>query len=237
VHFQPIVTAVGAQPVGVEALVRIATVDGVDVHPHELLRAATDNGLLRRVEGAVLGAACAQVAAWDDIGQPLTLSVNLTERQFRDHELLRTVNRALRATGLAPDRLSIEITEPTIADDTNAARGTISRLRSLGVRVVVDEFCGSQVLMRLLPGLGVEQIKLDRSLVNALDREWGRTVVASSIDKAAELGLKVSAVGVETKEQLAFLADAGCALVQGYLFERPLPANRVPAALARLTAG
>jgi diguanylate cyclase (GGDEF)-like protein len=234
VHFQPIVTTHTRTPAGVEALIRVATADGVDIHPHELLRAATDNGLLRRVEGAVLEASCAQVASWDDIDPTLTLAVNLTERQFRDHELVRTVNHALRASGLAPHRLCIEINEPAVADDTNAARGTISRLRALGVRVAVDEFCGSQVLMRLLPGLGIEQIKLDRSLVLALDTDWGRMVVSSSVDKAMELGLRVGAVGVETEEQLEFLTAAGCVFAQGYLFERPLPALGTRAALTRL---
>lgn len=235
VHYQPIVSVVDVRPFAVEALVRITSTDILEIHPHELLQTASDNGLLRRVETSVLEAACTQVQTWGDAYSSLGVSVNITGRQFRDLQLPLTVNRVLRASGLDPTRLCIEITESTLVADTNGARAIISRLRALGVRVAVDEFCGNHVILRLMPGLGVDSVKLDRSMIEALTTEWGRTLMTATLDKASELGVDVTAVGVETPEQLAMLRLFGCNHAQGYLIGRPLPSENMAAALAELS--
>jgi EAL domain-containing protein (putative c-di-GMP-specific phosphodiesterase class I) len=91
------------------------------------------------------------------------------------------------------------------------------------------------VILRLMPGLGVDSVKLDRSMIEALTTEWGRTLMTATLDKASELGVDVTAVGVETPEQLAMLRLFGCSHVQGYLIGRPLPPENVAAALAELS--
>jgi diguanylate cyclase (GGDEF)-like protein len=236
VHFQPIVTTAAGRPVGVEALVRITAVDAVDVQPFELIQAATDNGLLRRVETSVLESACRHVAELDPGQHSLVLSVNVTERQFRDLQLPMTVNRVLRETGLSPQRLCVEVAESAVSADPDTARMVIARLRALGVRVAIDEFRGNHAILRLLPGLGIDRIKLDRSVVEAIGTNWGRALVDTSLRRAAELGVDVIAVGVERESQLRALRELGCPHVQGYLFGRPVAAADLPGALAELGA-
>jgi diguanylate cyclase (GGDEF)-like protein len=236
VHFQPIVTTAAGRPVGVEALVRITAVDAVDVQPFELIQAAIDNGLLRRVEQSVLETACRHLAEIDTGQHALMLSVNVTERQFRDLQLPMTVNRVLRDSGLSPQRLCLEIAESAVSGDPDTARMVIARLRALGVRVAVDEFRGNHAILRLLPGLGVDRIKLDRSVVEAIGTSWGRALVETSLRRASELGVDVIAVGVERESQLRALRELGCQHVQGYLFGRPVAASDLPAALAELGA-
>jgi diguanylate cyclase (GGDEF)-like protein len=236
VHFQPIVTTATGRPVGVEALVRITSVDAVDVLPIELLQTATDNGLLRRVETSVLEAACGHLVALDRHTGSLVLSVNVTERQFRDLQLPLTVNRVLRESGIAPQRLCIEVSESAVAADSDSARVVIARLRALGVRVAVDEFRGNHAILRLLPGLGVDRIKLDRSVVDAIGTSWGRALIEASLVRAADLGVDVTAVGVEREEQLRALQELGCPHVQGFLFGRPVAASDLSAVLAELGA-
>jgi diguanylate cyclase (GGDEF)-like protein len=236
VHFQPIVTTAAGRPVGVEALVRIIAVDAVDVQPFELIQAATDNGLLRRVETSVLESACRHMAELEPGPTSLVLSVNVTERQFRDLQLPMTVNRVLRETGLTPQRLCVEIAESAVSSDPDTARMVIARLRALGVRVAVDEFRGNHAILRLLPGLGIDRIKLDRSVVEAIGTNWGRALIEASLRRASELGVDVIAVGVERESQLRALRELGCPHVQGYLFGRPVAAADLPAALADLGA-
>jgi diguanylate cyclase (GGDEF)-like protein len=236
VHFQPIVTTATGRPVGVEALVRITAVDAVDVQPIELIQAATDNGLLRRVETAVLETACRHMAEIDPGQHALSLSVNVTERQFRDLQLPMTVNRVLRESGLNPQRLCIEISEAAVSSDPDNARMVIARLRALGVRVAVDEFRGNHAILRLLPGLGIDRIKLDRSVVEAIATNWGRALVEASLHRASELGVDMIAVGVERESQLRALRELGCPHVQGYYFGRPVAAADLPNALAELGA-
>jgi diguanylate cyclase (GGDEF)-like protein len=236
VHFQPVVTTATGRPVGVEALVRITAVDAVDVQPHELIQAATDNGLLRRVETTVLETACRHMAELDPRQHALVLSVNVTERQFRDLQLPMTVSRVLSETALSPQRLCVEIAEAAVSSDPDTARMVIARLRALGVRVAVDEFRGNHAILRLLPGLGIDRIKLDRSVVEAISTNWGRALVEASLRRASELGVDVIAVGVERESQLRALRELGCPHVQGYLFGRPVAAADLPAALADLGA-
>jgi diguanylate cyclase (GGDEF)-like protein len=234
VHFQPIVDVHTLEVVGAEALMRVRSRDGEVLAPRELLEAANESGLLRRLEAATMQAACRTATSWLRTDRPVTVSINVTERQFRDERLLRVVQEALAATDLPPNRLMLEIPETTLVADLDRARDVIAPLRRLGVLVAVDEFLGSEQLTARIADLGVNVVKIDRGLVHAHDTTWGRPILTSVIQAMDEAHVPVAAMAVETEEQLAAMRELGCRFAQGYLFMKAVPASAIPMVLGRL---
>jgi diguanylate cyclase (GGDEF)-like protein len=236
VHFQPIVDVRTLEVVGAEALMRVRSGDGAVLAPRELLDAANESGLLRRVEAATMQAACRTATTWLRTDRPVTVSINLTERQFRDEQLLHVVEDALASTDLPPNRLMLEIPETTLVADLDTARRVIEPLRRIGVLVAVDEFLGSDQLTARIGSLGVNLVKLDRGLVHAHDTTWGRPILTSIIRAMDEVHVPVAAMAVETEEQLAAMRELGCRFAQGYLFMKAVPASAIPMVLGKLHA-
>jgi diguanylate cyclase (GGDEF)-like protein len=236
VHFQPIVDVHTLEVVGAEALMRVRARDGAVLAPRELLEAANESGLLRRVEAATMQAACRTATTWLRTDRPVTVSINITERQFRDERLLHVVEDALASTDLPPNRLMLEIPETTLVADLDAAQHVIEPLRRLGVLVAVDEFLGSEQLTARLGSLGVNLVKLDRGLVHAHDTTWGRPILTSIIRATDEVQVPVAAMAVETEEQLAAVRELGGRFAQGYLFMKAVPASAIPMVLGKLHA-
>lgn len=234
VHFQPIVDLATVGVVGAEALMRVYAADGSVLAPRELLAAANENGLLRRVEATVMHTACKQAAEWTDADHHVTVSVNISDRQFRDDQLLTLVDDALSASRLRPNRLMLEITESTLAADLEMARARIEPLRRLGVLIAIDEFCGSETIIDQLDVLGVDLVKLDRGLVHAHATSWANTILVSTLTALDRRQIPATAVAVETEEQLAAVRDLGCRYAQGYLFTKAVPAATFPAMLSEL---
>jgi EAL domain-containing protein (putative c-di-GMP-specific phosphodiesterase class I) len=153
----------------------------------------------------------------------LIVAVNLSPVQFRSRGLLGIVASALRDSGLAPDRLELEITETVLLHDTTATLATLHDLRALGVRIAMDDFGSGYSSLSYLRQFPFDRIKIDPSFI----RELGTSRDCSAIVRAVtalsrELGMATTAEGVETREQLAALARAGCTDAQGYLFSRPV---------------
>jgi EAL domain-containing protein (putative c-di-GMP-specific phosphodiesterase class I) len=161
----------------------------------------------------------------------VSLAVNLSPVQFTRNDLVDAVRGALDASGLAPQRLQLEITEGLLLED--AAETTLHQLKKLGVCIAVDDFGSGYSSLSYLLKFPFDKVKLDRSLMTEVGRPDQRDIVVQSIIAMCNgLGMRTTGEGVETSEQLAFLEKHGCTEAQGFLFSKAVPGNRVPALLA-----
>lgn len=230
--YQPIADLATGQIVGVEALARWQHPTRGLMLPLEFLPLAEETGLIVPIGQWVLEKACCQARAWQHQfrgGVPLTVSVNLSARQFQQPDLVSRVERALSGAGLDPALLRLEVTESALPDDARVALKTLNDLRALGVRVALDDFgagCASLSSLRRLP---VRTLKLDPSFLGALDEE-AVPIVRAVATLAHALGMEVSAEGIETAQQLARLREVECDRGQGFLLSHPVAED----ALSRL---
>ena len=226
-HYQPIMAVTGDRVVGVEALIRWNSPELGFVSPAQFIPLAEETGLIVPIGEWVLSTACLQAKAWQSQGiQPLTMSVNLSPRQFRQKNLVEMIAGVLEKTGLDASLLDLEITEGMIMHRADQAVAVLERLHKLGVRLSVDDFGTGYSSLSYLKRFPVQTLKIDRSFVNDLttDGDDG-SIVTAIIAMAKSLKLEVVAEGVETREQLAFLTRLHCDKYQGYLFSRPIPAD------------
>jgi predicted signal transduction protein with EAL and GGDEF domain len=217
-HYQPL-ARVDGEIVGFEALVRWHHPRRGLVPPSNFIPLTEESGLIISMGEWILRAACREAASWP---KPLLIAVNLSPVQFRSDDLVRLVHTILIETGLAPDRLELEITEGILIDDFSRAVSILRRLKALGVRIALDDFGTGYSSMSYLQSFPFDKIKIDRSFVSNLERSaQSKTIVRAVIGLARGLDLPVIAEGVETHAQYELLARAGCDLVQGYLIGRP----------------
>ena len=227
VQFQPQMTLNSHHLIGAEALVRWRRGEQGLVSPAEFIPLAEDTGLIVPLGEWVLYEACRQAAQWpEQPGQVLPrVSVNLSARQFRDLSLFEQVAGALAASGLAPERLELEITESCLMQDVELGIASLGQLRKLGCRIAVDDFGTGYSSLAYLKRFPLDVLKIDRSFVRGLPGdEPDQAICAAIIGMARGLGLEVVAEGVETPEQLGWLATQGCHMAQGYLIDRPITA-------------
>jgi EAL domain-containing protein (putative c-di-GMP-specific phosphodiesterase class I) len=180
----------------------------------------------------VLEQASREAAKWPaDVG----VSVNISVAQFRNPQLVDVVERALRTSGLAPGRLSLEITETLLMQNTQAMLAILSRLRALGVRISMDDFGTGYSSLGYLRSFPFDKIKIDQCFVRGISTSPGSLAILRSVAYLGEaLGMSVIAEGVETDEQFAWIKAEGCTEGQGFLFGRPSPASAVPAMIRKL---
>ena len=235
VYYQPQVDVRDGTILGVEALVRWRHPRLGLLPPAEFIAMAEETGLIVQLGEQVLHIACTQAAAWQSLSHtPLRVAVNLSARQLHDPNLPEMVARTLAETGLAPELLDVEITETSMIDDTAGTTRVLRRLRDMGVAVSLDDFGTGYSSLSHLPRLPITRLKIDRSFVRELPHDASSAAVVSAvIDLGSSLGLDVTAEGVETQEQLAFLIGRRCREVQGFLFSRPLPHDEFRRLLAR----
>jgi EAL domain-containing protein (putative c-di-GMP-specific phosphodiesterase class I) len=182
---------------------------------------AEESGLIIAIGEWVLREACREAASWP---APLQIAVNLSPAQFRDDDLPRLVHSVLLATGLAANRLELEVTESVLIGDFSRALSILRRLKSLGVRIAMDEFGTGYSSLSYLQSFPFDKLKIDQVFISNLERNpQSKAIVRGVIGLARGLDLPVLAEGVETKSQLAFLQREGCQEVQGYLIGRPQP--------------
>jgi diguanylate cyclase (GGDEF)-like protein/PAS domain S-box-containing protein len=238
VHYQPIITLADDRVSGFEALVRWQHPRLGLLPPAEFLPLAEETGLILAIDHWVLREACQQMRTWQEdfpSDPPLTLSVsvNLSAREFTEPGLVRLVREVLEETGLAACSLSLEITEGVIIGDTPAVTGILTQLRELGVRVQIDDFGTGYSSLSYLQQFPIETIKIDRSFIDRLNvDEHSSEIVRTIIHLAHDLGMDATAEGVETPEQLAKLRTLDCEYGQGYLISRPLDDRAATALLA-----
>ncbi|MBE0599198.1 MAG: EAL domain-containing protein, partial [Desulfuromonadales bacterium] len=226
-HYQPKVDLASGLVLGCEALVRWHHPQRGMVSPADFIPLAEETGLIVPLGTWVLKEACRQAKAWQDQGMPeLCVAVNLSARQFRKGDLPQIVREVLHSTGLDPRLLDLELTESMVMDNPTEAAQTMQHLKNLGVSLSLDDFGTGYSSLNYLRHFPVDSLKIDRSFIRDVATDpSGASVVTSIIAIAHNLGLTAVAEGVETREQLAFLAGCGCDIFQGYLFSKPLPAE------------
>ena len=229
VHYQPMFSLSLGKIIGFEALVRWQHPQRGTVMPEDFVTAAEETGLIVLIGRAVLREACRQIKEFQrEFPQdpPLTMSVNISGRQFRQPDLVDHIARALGAWDVSPGSLRIEITESTIIDNASQAAEMLVRLRELGVRIDLDDFGTGYSSLSYLHKFEMDTIKIDRTFVSNIGEQGENSeIVKSIVNLARSLDMDVIAEGVERPEQLALLKSLGCELVQGYLFSPPLTAE------------
>ena len=226
--FQPIIAVDGSAIVGCEALVRWQHPIRGLVLPDAFIPLAEEIGVISDIDVWVLRSACAQVAAWRAARLPdLLVAVNTSGRDLGRGELVDRVSAALLETGLPRDHLEIEVTETSAVSQPAGALNELRHLRRAGITVALDDFGTGYSSLSKLATFPVDRLKIDRSFLRDIRHEEDDSpLVAAMIALAHRLGLQITAEGVETPEQLAFLRRNGCDLVQGYLFSPPVSADR-----------
>lgn len=226
-HYQPIYTVDGEELDGFEALVRWNHPERGLIMPDRFIPLAEESGLIVPLGQWVVNEACRQLRAWDEAsghkGCGLSMSVNLSCRQFMQHTLVDMIARSLAVNHIAPARLKLEITESAIVHDPHSAVEKLRRLKDLGVLLAVDDFGTGYSSLNYLRQFPVDILKIDRSFISGKETpKENAEIVRSIISMAHSLGLRVTAEGVETPEQLLRLQDIHCDRAQGYMFAKPL---------------
>ena len=237
-HYQPKIDVATGRVRGFEALLRWQHPDRGLVSPVEFIPLAESTGLIVPIGEWVLRTACAQLAAWRLAGLPgAAVAVNLSARQFKHTDLVATVHAALADHGVDPELLELEVTESLLMDDTARTAAVLQSLRAEGVGISLDDFGTGYSSLGYLKRFPIDCIKLDKSFVRdaVTDRQSG-AITEAIIALGHSLGLSVVAEGVETPEQMAYLTERACDVVQGFLFGRPMPAEAA-AELLRAEAG
>lgn len=225
VQYQPIVDAVAGDTVAVEALVRWQR-DHQLLLPAEFIDVAEDSGLIVDIDRLVLSTACRTAAGIDD---QLTVNVNLSSRQLADRDLVSLVTGMLDTSGLAPERLCLELTERALISAGAGVDAALQVLRQQGVRVALDDFGTGYASLTYLRRFAVDVVKIDHSFVRGmLSSRDDHAIVAATIDLAHELGLSTVAEGVETPEQERVLTDMGCDRLQGFWYSRAVHSADLP---------
>ena len=212
--------------IGVEALVRWQHPERGLVPPGQFIPLAEASDLILPIGRWVLHTACLQLRVWaaDARYANLGIAVNVSARQFRQPDFVQQVRRELDASGAAPQRLELELTESLVLEDVETTIAKMAELRALGVRFSLDDFGTGYSSLQYLKRLPIDQLKIEQSFVRDITTDSNDAAIVNTIiAMGCALGLEVIAEGVETREQQAFLFAHGCSLYQGYFFARPLP--------------
>jgi EAL domain-containing protein (putative c-di-GMP-specific phosphodiesterase class I) len=234
-HFQPFIDLRTAELVGAEALLRWRHPDLGLVSPREFIPLAELSGLIVPIGEWVLRKACEEARKWHENGfGDMTVSVNLSSRQFQQADLMRQVRTALEESGLDPGSLDLEITESNAMQNAEHSIHTLWGLKKHGVRISMDDFGTGYSSLNYLKRFPIDRIKLDQSFVRDLPVDKDDAAIAMAvIAMGRSLELTVIAEGVETEEQLEFLRTHQCDQLQGFLLSTPLPAEAFQEFLAR----
>jgi diguanylate cyclase (GGDEF)-like protein len=224
-HYQPIVNVVSGLVCGFEALLRWNhPVRGL-VWPHEFIGLAEECGLIIPIGAWLLGQACREIAEFPD---DIRVAVNLSPVQFRAANFVDIVRDALATSGLAPSRLELEITESVLLQSNERNLTVMNQLQASGIRVVMDDFGVGYSSLSYLRRFRFGRIKIDPSFIKDIStNDEAVYVVRAILGLCRDLGIRTTAEGVETADQLAILVAEGCSELQGYLFSRPRPASHI----------
>jgi predicted signal transduction protein with EAL and GGDEF domain len=225
-RYQPIVNFKNGKISGFEALLRWHHPERGWVMPGDFIPLAEETGLIVPIGEWVLRTACAEAAKWP---AHLKIAVNLSPAQFRSKDLVRVIISALAGSGIAPQRLELEVTETAIMHDSEAVFAALGQLHELGVRIALDDFGTGYSSLSFLQKFPFDKIKIDRSFVSELTspKKESRVIARAVVRFAVSLGKTTTAEGVETKEQWDILSGEACLESQGYYFSPPVTSAEV----------
>lgn len=235
-HYQPIISLCTGKIVGFEALVRWYHPQRGMISPASFIPIAEETGLINSIGNLVLQVACHQLDIWHQeikVKDPLTMSVNISARQFAQSNLIDQIDYILEQTKLNPQNLKLEITESAIMNNAQSAKAILQQLRDRQIQLCIDDFGTGYSSLSYLHHFPVDTLKIDRSFVSHLDGTPENMGLTPVIIKIAET-MKMSAIaeGIETPEQLAQLRNLNCDFGQGYLFAKPLDAQKATELIA-----
>ncbi len=231
--YQPLVNLDTMRIEGIEALLRWNHPTLGELRPDSFLPLADETGLWRGINKWVLTETCAQASTWHGLfGQGFSVGINLSARQFRDMNFITELNQVLKKTGAASDFIHFEITESALMEDEEDTLRNLAGLRELGFQVAIDDFGVGYSSLNYLRRFEVDIVKVDQSFVRDHNPERTLPIVRTVVQLANSLGMKTTAEGIETEEQLQLIREAGCNLGQGFLLSTPLPAVQVTEILA-----
>jgi EAL domain-containing protein (putative c-di-GMP-specific phosphodiesterase class I) len=236
VYYQPKISLETGEIVGMEALVRWEHPERGLTDPEEFIPLAEETALINPLGHWVLQEACRQAREWQDRyphAAYLTMSVNLSGKQFQQPNLVEDLERILQETGLNPQSLQLEITESVVTDDVDYAIDLLRDLKSLNVQLGIDDFGKGYSSLTSLKEFPLDDLKIDRSFVDGLGKDLQDTaIVELVVELAHAVGMQAVAEGVETSQQLTQLRKIGCDVAQGFYFRRPLTCDAASALLA-----
>jgi diguanylate cyclase (GGDEF)-like protein len=226
--YQPILDTQSGELIGVEALIRIATDDGILLGPAEFIPVAETTGLMNRIGDWVVRQACLQHQDWCNSGlPPVTIAINVSPMQFRQPSFVSVLANAIKEFDVDPAFLQIEVTESAIMDDVPDTVETLNRLQAMGIRIALDDFGTGYSSLSHLSNLPLNKLKIDQSFIRKMaDSPSSRAITKAIIGLGRTLNLTVVGEGIESEEAMEFLRDHGCDQVQGFLFSRPLPPDQ-----------
>jgi EAL domain-containing protein (putative c-di-GMP-specific phosphodiesterase class I) len=229
VFYQPQIDLATGAVEGLEALVRWQHPKRGLIFPDQFISRAGELGLIDQLGWIVFEHGIRELAQFaDGMGTRLNLSLNVSADSLQDLHFPEKLLALLGRHGISPDRITVEITESVVIEELSNALDVLTRLRLKGVLLSIDDFGTGFAMMRQLRNVPATELKIDKSLVQNIHRGNGdRIVVQKIIEIGHELGLKVVGEGVETEEQLSFLASNRCDCLQGYLYSRPIPAQQI----------
>lgn len=224
-RYQPIINAENGRVIGVEALLRWHHPQHGSISPGEFIPVMEETGVISMIGKWVLKEACSQVCQWQQLpnGEDVKINVNISARQLTQNDLINQVKTILAETGIAPEKLRLEITETAIMHNSAEALTVLKALRSLKVGLCIDDFGIGYSSLSRLQQLPIDILKIDRSFVQNIGAKGENTeIVRTIIDLATSLEMDIVAEGVETKAQLEGLRALGCETIQGFYFAKPM---------------
>jgi len=224
-HYQPVVDVKTRRLCGVEALIRWRHPERGLISPDQFIPLAESTGLIVPLGEWILQRACADAAAWP---AHIKVAINISAVQFKKGNLFDVILCTLVETGLAPERLELEITETSLLENQEAHLATIRQLKNLGITMALDDFGAGYSSVTYLTNFPFDKIKIDRAFTHGvLTRRDCAAVVSAVLALAQGLGTITTVEGVETEEQFEYMREAGVDLAQGYLFGRPVPLSQL----------
>ncbi|WP_252314460.1 EAL domain-containing protein [Sinobaca sp. H24] len=225
-EYQPQISCITRRLVGVEALVRWKTEDGTIRSPGDFIPLAEETGLILPLGASILDMACRQAKEWVTNKTPLSVSVNVSAKQFQSEELVASIASLLEKYQLAPEWLELEVTESMTMDQLDRSIRILHALRELGVSLAIDDFGMGHSSLSYLKDFPIQRLKIDRSFVQgAQDHPKTKQITNAIIAMGRHLHIDITAEGAETAEQVAYLEEQHCSDIQGFYFSRPLSAT------------
>lgn len=229
VHYQPQIDRFSGNIAGTEALLRWQHPDLGLIYPEQFISLAEETGMIMQIGEWVLRNACIQQLAWIDAGLPaLRVSVNLSARQLQDPDIVRIVSDVVEETGINPSSLELELTERMILHNIDDVAARLQEFKEMGILISIDDFGTGHSSLSNIQMLPIDEVKIDKSFIhNVTHNSQNATIAEAIINMAHKLGLRVVAEGVEMEEQLIYLHQHECDLMQGYYFSRPVTASKL----------